>query len=83
MYVLSCFHSLKDARCNVSETRVHEILNQDTFADDLDHLCTLERALLTLVAFRVSALNVFDIRFLFILMEGRPLGISLFVFVTI
>lgn len=83
MYVLSCFHSLKDARCNVSETRVHEILNQDTFADNLDHLCILERALLTLVAFRVSALNVFDIRFLFILMEGRSLGNSLFVFVTI
>ena len=83
MYVLSCFHSLKDARCNVSETRVHEILNQDTFADNLDHLCILERALLTLVAFRVSALNVFDIRFLFILMEGRPLGNSFFVFVTI
>lgn len=83
MSFLTCFHSLEDARCNVSETRVDEILNQDTFADDLDHLCILERALLTLVAFRVSALNVFDIRFLFILMEGRPLGNSLFVFVTI
>ena len=34
-----------------------ELLNQDTFADDLDHLCILERALLTLVAFRVSALK--------------------------
>ena len=83
MYVLSCFHSLKDARCNVSETRVDETLNKDTFADDMDHLCILERALLTLVAFRVSAHNVFDIRFLFILMQGKPLGNSLFVFLTI
>ncbi|XP_074613396.1 uncharacterized protein LOC141873316 isoform X2 [Acropora palmata] len=46
--------SVADARCNVSETRVDELLNQDTFADDLDHLCILERALLTLVAFRMS-----------------------------
>lgn len=83
LYLLSCFHTFEDAKGNVSETRVDYILNTETFTDDLDHLYELERALLVLVAFRVSAHIVFDIRFLFILLEGKPIGNSLFIFLTI